>query len=101
MPFRTRASAEAGKARSVARPNMYAVVMHNDDITTVDFVVEILMRVFNKSSMQARSLVSQIHRQGSGIAGIYTYDLALTKRQQAEHFAEENAFPLRFSVEIS
>ena len=101
MAFRARAGYDAGRARSVARPNMYAVIMHNDDFTTADFVIELLVKVFNKSTLQARALVMQIHRQGSGVAGIYTYDLAVTKRMQAERYAEDNAFPLRLSVEIS
>ena len=85
----------------VQKPNMYAVIMHNDDFTTMDFVVDLLIKVFNKSSPQARALMMQVHRNGFGIAGVYTYDLAVSKRIQAERFAEENAFPLRLSVEIS
>ncbi|MDR1209569.1 MAG: ATP-dependent Clp protease adaptor ClpS [Clostridiales bacterium] len=101
MSIWTRGGAEPEKAQAVARPNMYAVVMHNDDFMTMDFVIDLLVKVFNKSSQQARALTMQVHRQGSGVAGIYTYDLAVSKRLQAERFAEENAFPLRLSVEIS
>jgi ATP-dependent Clp protease adaptor protein ClpS len=84
---------------SVRMPGMYAVVMFNDEITTMDFVVDILVRVFHKSTIEASNVMMEIHRQGQGIAGIYTYDIALTKKTQADQLSAEKSFPLKLTVQ--
>ncbi|MDR1531584.1 MAG: ATP-dependent Clp protease adaptor ClpS [Clostridiales bacterium] len=85
-------------AEIVKTPEMYIVVMHNDDYTTIDFVVEVLMKIFHKSSAEASAIMMEVHTRGEGIAGMYTYDLAVTKKAQAERLAGERNFPLRLSV---
>ena len=78
---------------------MYAVTLYNDDVTTMDFVVELLVKVFHKTSADASAIMMQVHQIGKGVAGIYTYDIAVTKKMQADRMAAEKGFPLRLSVE--
>ena len=83
----------------VKAPRLYAVMMYNDDITTMDFVVELLVKVFHRSTADAAVVMMQVHKQGKGIAGIYTYDIAVTKKIHADQMAAEKGFPLRLTVE--
>ena len=80
------------------KPGLYAVVMHNDEITTMDFVVEVLVKVFNKGVVEATEVMMDIHEKGQGVAGVYVYDVAVTKKLQAEQLAAEKCFPLALSV---
>lgn len=80
-------------------PPMYKVLLHNDDYTTKAFVVEILMAVFNKSIEEATSLMWHVHRNGSGVCGIYPYEMAETKVNLVMMLARENGFPLKISME--
>ncbi len=80
-------------------PPMYKVLLHNDDYTTKDFVVEILIAVFNKSIDEAKSLMWHVHRNGSGICGIYPYEMAETKVSLVTMAARENGFPLKTTME--
>ena len=80
-------------------PRLYAVTLYNDDITTMDFVVELLVKIFHKSTVEASSVMMQVHQMGKGVAGIYTYDIAITKKMQADRMAAEKGFPLRLTVE--
>jgi len=85
--------------RRLKRPPLYRVVFHNDDYTTRDFVVMTLMRYFHMTHSESTTLMLQIHTQGKGIAGIYPFDIATTKRTQVESLAREYEMPLRLSVE--
>ena len=80
-------------------PSMYAVVMYNDDITTMDFVVDVLMKVFHKTAVEASNIMLDIHQRGQGIAGIYTYDIAVTKKTHADRLSAEKGFPLKLAVQ--
>ena len=80
-------------------PKLYAVVLYNDDITTMDFVVEMLVKVFHKTTADASDIMMQVHQQGRGVAGVYTFDIAVTKKKQGEQMAAERGFPLRLGVE--
>ena len=80
-------------------PPMYRVVLHNDDYTTRDFVVDVLVHVFHKPMEQAVSLMWQVHRQGTGVAGIYSKDVAETKVATVTTMARDNGFPLRTTME--
>lgn len=80
-------------------PPMYRVILHNDDYTTRDFVVEILVHVFHKPLDQAVDLMWQVHRQGSGVAGVYPFDVAETKVLSVTSLAREQGFPLRTTME--
>ena len=83
----------------LSEPKMFAVVLHNDDITTMDFVVDLLMRIFHKSTVEGAEIMMSVHENGKGIAGVYTYDIAVTKKRQADLMSREQNFPLRLSVE--
>lgn len=83
----------------VMEPRQYLVVIHNDDVTTMDFVVMILMKYFRKSEHDAQVIMMKVHMEGKGIAGRYSYDIAQTKTQQATKEARDNGFPLLLTVE--
>jgi ATP-dependent Clp protease adaptor protein ClpS len=88
--------AEAGS--EVKMPMMYAVVMFNDDITTMDFVVDVLIKVFHKNPVDASAVMMAIHESGQGVAGVYTYDIAVTKKIYADQLAAEKDFPLQMTI---
>jgi len=81
------------------RPPMYRCILHNDDYTTMEFVVWVLQVVFHKSESEATHLMLAIHHKGQGVAGVFTRDIAETKAAQAMSLAEENGMPLQCSVE--
>ena len=83
----------------VAEPRMYKVLLHNDDYTTMEFVVEILMFVFNKSEEESARIMLNVHRKGTGICGIYTYEIAETKVNTVLALAKEKDFPLKCTME--
>ncbi|MFU0825047.1 ATP-dependent Clp protease adaptor ClpS [Clostridium sp.] len=87
------------KEIKIKKPNMYKVLLHNDDYTTMDFVVEILIKIFRKSPIEAERIMLDVHRKGIGIAGIYSYDIASTKIRQVMIMAEESGFPLKLTLE--
>jgi len=80
-------------------PRLYRVIIHNDHYTTMDFVVDILMRIFDKSPAEAVKIMLDTHRLGRGICGIYTYDVAATKVSQVHRIARMRGFPLKCSYE--
>ncbi len=83
----------------VREPPMYRVLLHNDDYTTMDFVVEILMLVFNKSPEEAVNIMLNIHRKGIGLCGVYTYEVSETKVETVHAIAGEHGFPLKCTME--
>ena len=80
-------------------PRRYKVLIHNDDFTTMDFVMKVLREVFYLSDENAQALMLQVHHSGKAVVGIYTYDIAVSKMQKATNMARENGFPLRLTVE--
>jgi len=82
----------------VKTPKMYAVILLNDDVTTMDFVVDLLIKVFHKSTVEASAVMMQVHENGQGIAGVYTYDIAVTKKIQSDRMASEQGFPLKLTI---
>lgn len=85
--------------QKVKRPKLYKVLLHNDNYTTTEFVVMVLMRVFHHSESQATQIMLHVHHHGVGTAGIYSYEMAETKAQKTMEMAREFQFPLRTSVE--
>ncbi|MBI9077953.1 MAG: ATP-dependent Clp protease adapter ClpS [Desulfatibacillum sp.] len=81
------------------RPRMFKVLLHNDDYTTMEFVVGILQRVFNKSLPQATRIMLSVHNQGVGVAGIFTAEVAETKIETVRSMAQADGFPLKCSME--
>ncbi len=80
-------------------PKHYKVIFHNDDFTTMEFVVKVLMEVFYKSESEATAIMLAVHEQGKGVAGIYSYDMALSMAKRATDMAKAEGFPLRITVE--
>ena len=83
----------------VTDPPMYRVLLHNDDFTTMDFVVQILMRVFNKAFEEAARIMLNVHRKGIGLCGVYTYEVAETKVDTVHSLAREHQYPLKCTME--
>jgi ATP-dependent Clp protease adaptor protein ClpS len=83
----------------VRKPKQYKVIMHNDDFTTMEFVIDVLMNIFNKKFEEANKIMIDVHKKGKGIAGIYSYDIAVTKSSVAMALAKEEGFPFKLSVE--
>ena len=79
-------------------PRRYKVIIHNDDFTTMDFVVKVLRDIFFMNEQDAETLMMQVHNTGQAGVGNYSYDIAQTKSQKAIKMARENGFPLRLSV---
>ncbi len=84
---------------AVRPPRNFKVLLHNDDYTTMDFVVEILMRIFKKSKSEAVAIMLIIHNSQVGVCGIYPFEIAETKVKQVEALAQANLFPLRCTME--
>ena len=80
-------------------PTRYKVLLHNDDYTTMEFVVSILETIFHKSKNEATRIMLNVHNQGVGIAGIYTREICETKIAIVHELAKKNEFPLRCSME--
>ena len=85
--------------QEVDEPPLYKVMLLNDDYTTMEFVVEVLMYVFQKSSDEAFQIMLNVHRSGVGICGIYPYEIAETKVDTVETLARENGHPLKCIME--
>ncbi|MFK7871710.1 MAG: ATP-dependent Clp protease adaptor ClpS [Oligoflexales bacterium] len=79
-------------------PNMYQVLIHNDDYTPMDFVVDLLQRIFRKDEAAAHKIMMAIHQQGIGVGGTYVRDIAETKVAQAHSMAKGQEYPLRCSL---
>lgn len=83
----------------VRMPRPYHVIMHNDDVTTMEFVVEMLQQVFHKEEAEAVRLMYAVHRRGKAVVGSYSYDIAMTKAQAGMSMARAQGFPFRLTVE--
>jgi ATP-dependent Clp protease adaptor protein ClpS len=81
------------------RPELYKVVLHNDDYTTMQFVEEVLQTVFDKSPAEAHRIMMEVHVRGAGVCGAYTHEIAETKVAAVHEAARESGFPLRASME--
>jgi len=80
-------------------PKMYKVVMHNDDYTTMEFVILVLQKFFNKSFSEAQTIMLEVHMRGFGICGIFTFEVAESKVAKVIKYARENGHPLKCSTE--
>lgn len=81
------------------RPPRFKVILYNDDYTPMEFVVQVLEKVFGKSPSAATQIMLQIHRSGMGVAGVYVLEVAETKSATVLRMAEERGYPLRSGVE--
>jgi ATP-dependent Clp protease adaptor protein ClpS len=81
------------------KPPLFRVLLHNDDYTTMQFVVEVLEAVFHKSPAEAHRVMMQVHTRGHGVCGVYSHEVAETKVAEVHDLAKEHGFPLRASLE--
>ncbi len=83
----------------VTMPSLFKVFMHNDDYTTMEFVVEVLQDIFRKSATEAEKIMLTIHFQGVGYCGTFPHEIAETKVSRARLRARKAGFPLRCTLE--
>ena len=81
------------------KPPLYKVILHNDDFTTMEFVVFILQTVFMRSDAEAFTIMLKVHNEGIGIAGVYSYEVATMKAEKAMNLSKANEYPLLCTVE--
>jgi ATP-dependent Clp protease adaptor protein ClpS len=92
-------SVESETEQDVEEPPMYRGMLLNDDYTTMEFVVDVLVYVFQKSPEEATRIMLNVHRSGVGVCGIYPFEIAETKVNTVETLARENGFPLKCIME--
>ncbi|RJQ65921.1 MAG: ATP-dependent Clp protease adapter ClpS [Desulfobacteraceae bacterium] len=90
---------DARTDRDTKEPPIYRVLLHNDDYTTMEFVVQVLMLVFHKSVEQATKIMLNVHKRGIGVCGLFTYEVAETKVETVTRLARENGHPLKCTME--
>jgi ATP-dependent Clp protease adaptor protein ClpS len=87
------------KETKFKEPEQFRVVLLNDNYTTKEFVVDILMLIFHKNQEDAHRIMLDVHRRGRGTVGVYPWDIAQTKTAQVHHIARQHEYPLRCVVE--
>jgi ATP-dependent Clp protease adaptor protein ClpS len=87
------------KKTKLQPPRKYKVIMHNDDYTTMEFVVLVLQKYFNKTISEAQAIMLEVHTRGFGVCGIFTYEVAESKVAKVTKYARENGHPLKCSTE--
>ncbi len=85
--------------QELKQPDLYRVLLHNDHYTTMEFVIEILVKVFRKGVIEATEIMLNVHQRGTGQAGAYTYDIAQSKIAMVHRMAKEREFPLKCTIE--
>jgi ATP-dependent Clp protease adaptor protein ClpS len=85
--------------QKLERPKLYKVLLHNDDFTPMEFVVLVLIQVFNKSESDATSIMLHAHTRGYAVAGVYSYEIAETKVNETMALASKAQFPLLCTLE--
>ncbi|HEX7503107.1 MAG TPA: ATP-dependent Clp protease adapter ClpS [Acidobacteriota bacterium] len=90
---------QAREQTDLRPPQMYRVILHNDHFTTMEFVIDILVKIFHKPARDASSIMLDVHRSGSGICGVFSFDIARTKVSQVHALARAREFPLKCTFE--
>ena len=85
--------------KKLKKPHYYKVVLLNDDFTPVDFVVLVLEKIFHRSTSEAQRIMKEVHNKGSGVAGVFHYELAETKAHQANSYSQSHQYPLQCVLE--
>lgn len=83
----------------IDKPKKYKVVMYNDDFTSMEFVVFVLMNIFKKDNKEAVTIMMTVHKMGSAVVGIYSYDMAKSRVDKTLKLAQNEGFPFRLKVE--
>lgn len=99
MDYDNRAEQQTSFSEDLKEPSPYRVLLLNDDFTTKDFVVAVLIAVFHKKQEEAYAIMEDVHRKGRGVVGAYAYDIAATRCVQVHEAARQNGFPLRCFME--
>jgi ATP-dependent Clp protease adaptor protein ClpS len=99
LSFRTKRSVKAAGKKKLKEPEDYNVILLNDDYTSMNFVVDILMLVFHKSEEDACRIMLDVHLKDRGLVGLYPQDVALTKVEQVHSLAGKHGYPLKCIVE--
>ncbi len=94
-----RVHAELENETEIRLPRLYKVVLLNDDFTSMEFVVRVLMELFHHTQEKAMEIMLHIHEKGRGVCGVYTREIAETKVAQVHRLAKSNAYPLRAVME--
>jgi ATP-dependent Clp protease adaptor protein ClpS len=89
----------AEEKTTLKKPPLYKVLLHNDDFTTMEFVVYVLQTIFQRSESDAIHIMLKVHQEGVGVAGIYTFEVAETKAAKVVDLAQANEYPLLCTVE--
>ena len=87
-------------ADKIETPRLFKVIFYNDDFTTMEFVIEVLMEHYQHPLAVAREITLRVHREGSGVAGVYSRDIAESKANRTREAARRFRFPLRVEVEV-
>ena len=97
--FVSETKGEVKSEKKVKEPSMYRVLLHNDDYTTMEFVVEVLAHIFHKTIEDATRIMLNVHEKGIGVCGVYTFEVAETKVDTVNSIARDHGFPLKCSME--
>ncbi|MGA1597677.1 MAG: ATP-dependent Clp protease adapter ClpS [bacterium] len=81
------------------RPQQFKVLLHNDDYTTMEFVIFVIQSVFHKSPAEATQIMLQVHEEGVGVCGVYSHEIAETKVEAVHELAQQYEYPLKASME--
>jgi len=84
---------------SLKYPKKYKVLILNDDYTSMEFVIDVLMSIFHKSYQEAEAIMLEVHKKDKGVCGVYTHEIAETKVMQVHKRARDSGFPLRAEME--
>ncbi len=85
---------------NILPPKKYKVIFFNDDVTTMQFVVFVLINIFDLSNLKATKVMYDVHHNGSAVVGVYSKDIAFTKVELTRKYASNEGFPLRVTVEV-
>lgn len=103
MSSETERDDESGVAtirkEKLSPPKMYKVLMHNDDYTTMEFVILVLQKYFNKNYDEAQAIMLEVHQKGFGVCGIFTFEVAESKASKVVKYARENGHPLKCTAQ--
>lgn len=103
IPKLNQENGEGGTAvitkKKIAIPKKYKVLLHNDDYTTMEFVIFILQSVFHKSLDEAEAIMMEVHKKGIGVCGVYTFEIAETKAMKVRGLAKTHGHPLECTIE--
>ena len=104
MPHLSHRPQESGGATveeevELKEPPKMACILHNDDYTTMEFVLEVLVRFFRRTAEESMKIMLEVHHNGSGVAGIYPAEIAETKASQVMEYARASGYPLKVTAE--